>query len=69
MSAGGYVGPGQGQSVVECAKEMVGRIVGRGLHSSTIRLNVSTFCGIRRVHDFPPLLLVRGTSRGVTNTA
>ena len=28
---------------------------GRGLHSSTFRLNVSTFCGIRQVHDFPPL--------------
>ena len=26
-----------------------------GLHSSTFRLNVSTFCGIRRVHDFPPV--------------
>ena len=29
------------------------RDLGRGLHSSTIRLNVSTFCGIRWVHDFP----------------
>jgi len=28
---------------------------GRGLHSSTFRLNVSTFCGIRWVHDFPPV--------------
>jgi len=28
---------------------------GRGLHSSTFRLNVSTFCVIRRVHDFPPV--------------
>jgi hypothetical protein len=28
---------------------------GRGLHSSTIRLTVSTFCGIRWVHDFPPV--------------
>ena len=27
---------------------------GRGLHSSTFRLDVSTFCGIRRVHIFPP---------------
>ena len=26
---------------------------GRGLHSSTFRLNVSTFCWIRWVHDFP----------------
>jgi len=29
--------------------------VGRGLHSSTFRLNVSTFCWIRWVHDFPPV--------------
>ena len=28
---------------------------GRGLHSSTILLNVSTFCGIRWAHDFPPV--------------
>jgi hypothetical protein len=28
---------------------------GRGLHSSTFRLNVSTFCGVRWVHDFPPV--------------
>ena len=28
---------------------------GRGLHSSTFRLNVSTFCGIRWVHVFPPV--------------
>jgi len=27
----------------------------RGLHSSTFRLNVSTFCGIRWVHDYPPV--------------
>jgi len=26
---------------------------GRGLHSSTFRLNVSTLCGIHTVHDFP----------------
>ena len=28
---------------------------GRGLHSSTIRLYVSTFCGMRWVHDVPPV--------------
>ena len=28
---------------------------GRGLHSSTFQLNVSTFCGIRWVHGFPPV--------------
>ena len=31
------------------------RAEGRGLHSSTFRLNVSTFCWIRWVHDFPPV--------------
>jgi hypothetical protein len=29
--------------------------VGRGLHSSTFRLNVSTFCWISWVHNFPPV--------------
>jgi hypothetical protein len=29
-----------------------GRLLGRGLHSSASWLNVSTFCGIRWVHDF-----------------
>ena len=28
------------------------RVDGRGLHSSTFRLTVSTFVGIRWVHDF-----------------
>jgi len=28
---------------------------GRGLHSSTILLNVSTFCGVRWAHHFPPV--------------
>jgi hypothetical protein len=28
-------------------------ITGSGLHSFTIRLNVSTFCGMRWVHAFP----------------
>jgi hypothetical protein len=28
---------------------------GRSLHSYTFRLNVSTFCGIRWVHDFLPV--------------
>ena len=28
---------------------------GRGLHSSTFRLNVSTFCGTRWAHEFPPV--------------
>ena len=31
------------------------RMPGRGLHSSTVRLNLSTFCGISCVHDFPPV--------------
>ena len=33
----------------------LGALPGRGLHSSTILLNVSTFCGIRWAHDFPPV--------------
>ena len=28
---------------------------GRGLNSSNILLNVSTFCGIRWAHGFPPV--------------
>ena len=31
------------------------QIIGRGLHSSTIRLIVNTFCDIRWVHDVPPV--------------
>jgi hypothetical protein len=27
----------------------------RGLHSSTLWLNLGTFCGIRWVHHFPPV--------------
>jgi len=30
-------------------------VLGSGLHSFTLQLNVSTFCWIRRVHDFPPV--------------
>jgi hypothetical protein len=30
-------------------------VLGRGLHSSTFWLNVSTICWIRWVHDFPPV--------------
>ena len=30
-------------------------VPGRGLHSSSSRLNVSTFCGTRWVRDFPPV--------------
>ena len=29
--------------------------MGRGFNSSTFRLNVSTICGMRWVHDFPPV--------------
>jgi len=35
--------------------EAAAQVAGRGLHSSTPRLNVSTFCGIRWVHDFHPV--------------
>jgi len=30
-------------------------VQGRGLHSFTFRLNLSTFCGIRLEHGFPPV--------------
>jgi hypothetical protein len=30
-------------------------MLGRGLHSPSFRLNVRTFCWIRRVHGFPPV--------------
>ena len=30
-------------------------VAGRGLHSSTFRLNVSMFCGIRWLHNIPPV--------------
>jgi hypothetical protein len=36
------------------------KLCGRGLNSSTFGLNVSTFCGIRRVHDFPPVYQTGG---------
>jgi len=42
--------------VVAVREELLQDVVepaSRGLHSSTFRLNVSTLCGIRRVHDFP----------------
>ena len=35
-------------------------LTGRGLHSSTFRLNISTFCGIRWVPDFPPVYSTGG---------
>ena len=34
--------------------------LGRGSHSSTFRLNVSAFCGIRWVHGFPPVYYTGG---------
>ena len=35
-------------------------IWGRGSHSSTFRLNVSTFCAIRWVHDSSPVYSTGG---------
>jgi hypothetical protein len=35
--------------------DLTDEAAGRGLHSSTFWLNVSTFCGIRWVHDLPPV--------------
>jgi hypothetical protein len=37
------------------ARRTLEQVAGRGSHSSTFRLNVSTFCWIRWVHDFPPV--------------
>ena len=37
-----------------------GVAAGRGLHSSTFRLNVGTFWGIRWVHDYPPVYSTGG---------
>jgi hypothetical protein len=42
--------------------------LGRGLHSFPFPPNVSTFCAIRWVHDFPPVYET-GTRGGVTKTA
>jgi len=38
----------------ELARRDEPRIPGRGLHSLTFRLKISTFHGIRWVHDVPP---------------
>jgi hypothetical protein len=43
------------RNLVECASPFVRWMHGRGSHSSTFQLNVSPFCGIRWVHDFPPV--------------
>jgi hypothetical protein len=42
------------------AAAAVARPSARGLHSSTFRLNVSTFCWIRYMHDFPPVYYTGG---------
>jgi len=41
--------------VSPAARKPGGLASGRGLHSSTVLLIVSTFCGIRWVLDFPPV--------------
>ena len=38
-----------------CAAADAVIVIGRGLKSSTIRLNVSTFYGMCWVHEFPPV--------------
>ena len=38
-------------------------LAGRGLHSSTFRLNASTFCGIRWEHIFPQSIRQGDTGR------
>ena len=42
-------------SVTRIGEAFVAVVRGRGLHSSTFRLNVNSVCGVRRVHDFPPV--------------
>jgi len=41
--------------VKEKLKDLDKQFLGRGIHSSTFRLNISTFCGIRWVRDSPPV--------------
>ena len=36
-------------------ERLVEALTGRGLHSSTFQLNLSTFCWIRWLHEFPPV--------------
>jgi len=38
----------------------LGRAAGRGLNSSTFRINVSTFCEIRWAHGFPTVYWTEG---------
>jgi hypothetical protein len=45
----------QGAAARDELAEDTQRALGRGLHFSTCLLNVSTFCWIRLVHDFPPV--------------
>ena len=44
-----------GQRKKEKKERELARRDGRGSHSSTFLLNVSSFCGIRWVHDVPPV--------------
>jgi hypothetical protein len=57
LGAGPLVGalrvPGRGRG----AGGVVG---GRGLHSFTFRLNVSTFCCLHWLHEFPPVYYTWG---------
>jgi glyceraldehyde-3-phosphate dehydrogenase (NAD(P)) len=46
---------GAAKAVALVLPQLKGKLNGRGLHSSTIRLNVSTVRGIRWVHDFLPV--------------
>ena len=60
-------------ALVHVARRVVARwrafVEGRGLHSSTIRLNVSTFLWDTLDALFSPSLLDRGARGGVTKTA
>jgi hypothetical protein len=52
VAHGQYV---QGDALRQVIAHRSVRPVCRGLHSSRFRLNVSTFCGIRWVYNFPPV--------------
>jgi hypothetical protein len=48
-------GGGEWALQAKAVADRIANALGRGLHSSNFRLNVSTFCGIRWVHYFPPV--------------
>jgi elongation factor P--beta-lysine ligase len=51
------------QDFTEVETPMMNMVPGRGLHSSTLRLNVSTFCGIPRRMISPRSIRLWDTGR------